>query len=171
MRALIFVLALVATPLALGIAQMPGNSSCDNGNGDDSRSDSGQANAHQGLCAPQPPPPPPPPPPGCVNSTGSGGTGSITGTVMLDVTFTGLAGWCIDVSGPGVTAQAVTDASGNYVVPGLPAGSYLVCEEVQTGFQETSPTSGPTCPSGIGWTISVFDNAESGFVSFTNLPL
>ena len=169
MRALILVLALVATPLALGMSQMPGSSSCDNGNGDQNRSDSGQAHAHQGLCAPQPPPPPPPPA-GCVNSTGSGGTGSITGTVMLDVTFTGQAGWCIDVSGP-VTAQAVTDASGNYVVPGLPAGSYLVCEEVQTGFQETSPTSGPTCPSGIGWTISVFDNSESGFVSFTNLPL
>jgi xanthine dehydrogenase molybdopterin-binding subunit B len=90
--------------------------------------------------------------------------------VLLDVVFTGQVGWCIDVSGP-VSAQAVTDASGNYVVPGLPAGTYMVCEEVQTSFQETSPTSGPTCATGIGWTISVFDGAESGFVSFTNLPL
>ena len=90
---------------------------------------------------------------------------------MLDVApFSGLAGWCIDISGP-VTAQAVTDDLGNYVVPGLPAGSYVVCVELQTGFQETSPTSGPTCPTGIGWTISVFDNSESGFVNFGNIPL
>jgi len=74
------------------------------------------------------------------------------------------------VSGP-ASATAVTDASGNYVVPGLPAGMYMVCEDIQTGFQETFPTSGPTCTTGIGWTISVFDNSESQFVDFRNLPL
>ena len=169
MRALVFALALVATPLAIGLSQtdlgLPGNSSCDNGNSADNRSDSGVVHAHQGLCAPQPPPPV------CVNSPPSGGTGSITGTVSLDdVARTGLAGWCIEVSGP-ASATAVTDASGNYVVPGLPAGMYMVCEDIQTGFQETFPTSGPTCTTGIGWTISVFDNSESQFVDFRNLPL
>src|SRR4029077_3724937 len=74
MRAYIVLLALLATPLAIGVSQLPGKSSCSNGQGSSNRSAQGTANAHQGLCAvqdpppplpppPQPPPPPPPPPP------------------------------------------------------------------------------------------------------------
>src|SRR5437899_12974809 len=79
MRACIVLFALLATPLVVGVSQippeLPGNSACDNGQGDENRSDSGTVHAHQGLCVPQMPPPPPrgvrarpgaapPPPPG-----------------------------------------------------------------------------------------------------------
>src|SRR6266478_4860622 len=55
MRAFIVVLALVATPFLAGVSQSPNGSNCDNGLGDEHRSDSGQVHAHKGLCAPQPP--------------------------------------------------------------------------------------------------------------------
>ena len=79
MRAYVVVLALLATPLALGVSQtgsdLPGNSSCENGSGNENRSDSGTANAHQGLCVPQPPPPPPT----CSQTPAPGGTAAIVG--------------------------------------------------------------------------------------------
>src|SRR5438128_6274561 len=55
MRALIVVLALVATPFLAAVSQSPKAPNCDNGQSDDHRSDSGQVHAHKGLCAPQPP--------------------------------------------------------------------------------------------------------------------
>src|SRR5213083_1454483 len=61
-----------------------------------------------------PPPPLPPPPPvsggGCVSSPAAGGTASIDGQVYVDASpsYPGLAGWCVQVTGP-VTATAVTD--------------------------------------------------------------
>src|SRR5947207_13834785 len=57
MRALIVVLALVATPFLAGVSQSLQGSNCDNGLGDDHRSLQGQLHAHKGLCATQPPPP------------------------------------------------------------------------------------------------------------------
>ena len=126
MRALIVVLALATTPFLVGVSQSPQGSICDNGQGDEHRSDSGEAHAHQGLCAPQPPPPPP----GCVNSGPGTGTGSITGQVFVDDgTQSLLAGWCVelrDASGT-VIATAVTsgtalDSEGNnYIFTGGPS--------------------------------------------------
>lgn len=61
MRAFMVLLALVATPLAMGVSQaLPGKSACANGQGSTLRSAQGTANAHKGLCVPQDPPPPPP---------------------------------------------------------------------------------------------------------------
>src|SRR5207247_10229333 len=57
MRALIVVLALVATPFLAAVSQTPEHPNCDNGLGDEHRSDSGQVHAHKGLCATEPPPP------------------------------------------------------------------------------------------------------------------
>src|SRR3989449_3500397 len=76
---------------------------------------------------PPPLPPPPAPPPvsggGCVSSGPAGGTASIDGQVFVDASpWPGLQSWCVTVSGP-VNATAVTDASGNYLFPGLPAGT------------------------------------------------
>src|SRR5438067_12976827 len=53
MRALIVVLALVATPFLAGVSQSLQGSNCDNGQGDDHRSLQGQLHAHKGLCATQ----------------------------------------------------------------------------------------------------------------------
>ena len=61
MRAFMVLLALVATPLAMGVSQtLPGKSTCANGQGSTLRSAQGTANAHKGLCVPQDPPSPPP---------------------------------------------------------------------------------------------------------------
>jgi hypothetical protein len=175
MRALIVLCALVATPLLVGVSQgLPGKSSCLNGKGTANRSIQGTASAHKGLCVPQGPQDPPPPPPpapggGCVNSAPAGGTAAIDGQVFSDAfPWPGLTDWCVELSGP-VNATAVTDASGNYVFTGLPAGTYTVCEVVQAGWHQTFPTSGPSCGNGLGWSITVMDGGGAGFVWFGNL--
>jgi len=127
-----------------------------------------------GCPLPSTPPPPLPPPPstsggGCVSSGPAGGTASIDGQVFVDASpWPGLQNWCVTVSGP-VNATAVTDASGNYLFPGLPAGTYTVCETVQSGWHQTFPGSGPTCATGLGWTITVMDGGGASFIWFGNL--
>ncbi len=148
MRALIVVLALVATPFLAAVSQSPKAPNCDNGQSDDHRSDSGQVHAHRGLCAPQPPlldsdgdgvpddldlcPNTPPgttvdasgcpvlPPPGCVNSPGTG-TGMVLGQVFVDdpaQNFPYLSGWCVEVR----------DASGAVIATGVTSGVALDIE-------------------------------------------
>ena len=177
MRALIVVLALATTPFLVGVSQSPQGSICDNGQGDEHRSDSGEAHAHQGQCAPQPPPPPP----GCVNSAPGTGTGSITGQVFVDdATQSLLAGWCVelrDASGA-VIATAVTsgtalDSEGNnYIFTGVLPGTYTVCEELpsNTTWHETDPTSGADCGGRVfGFTFPIMDGGGADFISFGNL--
>ena len=195
MRALTVLLALVATPFLAGVSQQPVKQN--NGVGHDAAHCAKRAAQHPGKdinkCdpvppagdpppvvqppagdpPPLPPPPQPPPPPvsggGCVNSGPAGGTASIDGQVFVDASpWPGLQGWCVTASGP-VTATAVTDASGNYLFPGLPAGTYTVCETVQAGWHETFPTSGPACATGLGWTITVMDGGGASFIWFGNL--
>ena len=125
------------------------------------------------LPPPPPPPLPPPPPPvtsgGCVSSAPAGGTASIDGQVFVDASpWPGLQGWCVQASGP-VTVTAVTDASGNYLFSGLPAGTYTICETVQSGWHQTFPGSGPTCATGLGWTETVRAGDGVGFIWFGNL--
>jgi len=177
MRALIVVLALATTPFLVGVSQSPQGSICDNGQGDEHRSDSGQAHAHQGQCALEPPPPPP----GCVNSGPGTGTGTITGRVFVDdATQSLLAGWCVelrDASGA-VIATAVTsdvglDSEGNnYRFTGVAAGTYAVCEELpsNTTWHETDPTSGADCGGGVfGFSFPLMDGEGADFISFGNL--
>ena len=122
MRAYIVLLALVATPLAIGVSQLPGKSSCTNGQGTLNRSPQGTANAHKGLCAPQDPP-------GggtggdtggsggstggtggstgggttggtCVNSQLSTGSSTVRGQIFVDspvLLWPLLAGWCVEL--------------------------------------------------------------------------
>ncbi len=113
--------------------------------------------------------PPPPPPPSCVASAQSAaGSLSIDGQVFVDASpWPGLANWCVHLSGP-VNATAVTDDGGNYIFKGLPSGDYTVCEDVQTGWQETFPTSGPGCPTGFGWTITI-NGTSASMVWFGNV--
>ena len=167
MRACIVLFALLATPLVVGVSQippeLPGNSSCDNGQGDETRSDSGTMHAHQGLCVPQSPPPPPT----CGQAPAGGGTATITGQVFQDVApdFPGLENWCVDLTGP-VSGSMVTDPSGNYSFSRLPAGTYLVCLEVQTGWHETRPSNGASCPGGLGYSFSLADGDMAGMNDF-----
>ena len=142
MRALIVVLALVATPFLTGASQSLQGSNCDNGLGDEHRSDMGQLHAHKGLCATQPPLPdadgdgvpdsldqcadtplgttvdasgcPVPPPQGCVNSPGTG-DGTVQGQVFVDdpaQNFPYLAGWCVEVRDLSGAVIAMTVTSG-----------------------------------------------------------
>ena len=175
MRVFTVLLALVATPFLAGVSQQV---KTNNGVGHDAAHCAKRADQHPGTeinkCDPAPTPPPPvvnPPPTtgGCVNSGPAGGTASIDGQVFVDASpWPGLAGWCVEVNGP-VSATAVTDASGNYLFPGLPAGTYTVCEVLQAGWHQTFPTSGPSCASGPGWTISVMDGGGASFIWFGNL--
>ena len=118
MRACIVLFALLATPLVAGVSQippdLPGNSACDNGQGDENRSDSGTVHAHQGLCVPQTPPPPPT----CGQAPAGGGTATITGQVFQDVApdFPGLENWCVDLTGPerNIARPCVVSDDGRY---------------------------------------------------------
>jgi len=123
------------------------------------------------------------PPPGCVNSPGTG-TGAVAGQVFIDDPaqfYPYLAGWCVevrDLSGvviaTTVTSGVAVDLDGsNYVITGVPAGTYLVCEVLppNSTWHETWPTSGPACGGGvIGMTTLVIAGGTSGFISFGNLP-
>jgi SdrD B-like protein len=194
MRALMVLCALVATPFVIGVSQLPGKSSCDNGNGTASRSTQGTMQAHKGLCVPQDPPPPPGGGSGGTGGTGTGGTtgggtsggtggtsgacgngvltagtASIDGQVFVDASpWPGLTGWCVQLSGP-VSATALTDANGNYAFTGLPAGTYTICEALQSGWTQTFPTSGPSCAGGLGYSVTLADGAGAGFIWFGNI--
>src|SRR5690349_406375 len=147
MRALIVVLALVATPFLAGVSQSLNGSNCDNGLGDEHRSDSGMVHAHRGLCAVEAPPPdadgdgvpdsldqcpdtppgttvdasgcPVAPPPGCANTVGTG-TAKVLGQVFVDdgLTFPYLAGWCVELR----------DGSGAVVATAVTSGVALDME-------------------------------------------
>ena len=211
MRALIVVLALVATPFLAAVSQSAKAPNCDNGQGDEHRSDSGQVHAHKGLCAPQPPvldadqdgvpddldlcPNTPPgttvdasgcpvePPPGCVNSPGTG-TGMVLGQVFVDdpaQNFPYLAGWCVEVRDASGAVIATTVTSGvsldiegnNYVITGVPAGTYTVCEVLPANstWHETTPASGPDCGGGtFGLIALVMEGGAADLLWFGNLP-
>lgn len=114
-------------------------------------------------------PQPPPPTSTCaVSGSTNGGTLSIDGQVFVDASpWPGLANWCVHLTGT-VTATAVTDASGNYIFRGLPSGTYTVCEDVQTGWAQDFPSSGPACPTGIGWSFTI-TGASASFIYFGNV--
>jgi len=102
-----------------------------------------------------------------VTAPSTSGTLTIDGTVQLGADpWTGLANWCIELTGT-VTATLLTDASGNYSFTGLPDGTYTVCEVLQSGWTQTFPSSGASCPTGIGWTFTLVGYSGS-FVNFKN---
>jgi SdrD B-like protein len=110
--------------------------------------------------APTPPPPPPPP-----------ATITISGNIFNDILGRpGISGWTVEVSGP-VTATAVTDVNGNYSFTGLPAGTYVVCEAIPMGWRQTSPPSGTSCSTGIGYTFTIVGGTGASFVNFGNMKL
>ena len=163
MRVLLVLLALVATPFLVGAAQGLGHDAqhCA------ARIAKNKKDKPVNKCDETPPPPP-----SCVSSAPStAGTASIDGKVYLDASpWSGLAGWCVQLTGT-VTATAVTDASGAYRFSGLPAGTYTVCEDQQSGWSETFPSAsyGAACPTGFGWTFTLDDATGASFVNFGNV--
>ncbi len=187
MRVFMVALALVAAPLASGISQAPGASAGKGvgpAYGRDGSSGRGHDDAHCAMraakstsgdinkCGDQTPPPPPPPP-SCGSVPAPAGASGVTGkvyTVAADgFTTVPLANWCVTLSGT-VTAGVATDATGNYSIMGLPDGSYTVCEVVQAGWVQTSPTVGAACPTGLGDSFSLSGGQIGSFLYFRNMP-
>jgi hypothetical protein len=119
-------------------------------------------------------PPSPPPSSGCVATGPLGlGSSSIDGQVFQDASpWPGLANWCVQLTelNGAVSATAVTDAAGNYMFSGLPDGTYLVCEVLQSGWVETFPSSGAACANTIGWSFTLSSGGSASFIYFGNLP-
>lgn len=88
--------------------------------------------------------------------------GQIQGTVFFDMTYdgirdpdeAGIANWTITLSGP-VTTTTLTDAAGNYSFADLPEGTYTVCESQRFGWIQTAPQGESACTSGFGYTIVI----------------
>jgi hypothetical protein len=108
----------------------------------------------------QPSDPPPPPPAGTI---------SITGNVYNGNTYAPLSGWVIVLSGD-ASATAVTGTNGAYQFSGLPAGTFTVCEQLLSGWNESIPSSGSGCATGYGYTFSLADGQSASYVSFYNIP-
>jgi len=192
MRVLRVVLALVAIPFVAVLAQRPFEDAKNCGqhltSAEKANARSGHAGAvlaHGGKhgvmdrpCeSPEPPPsqdPPPPPPAACaVSSLPVSGSLSIVGKVRDAVTGSGLAGWCVTISTDAGSAVAQSDASGNYVFANLPDATYLICEDVKDGWQQTFPSAemgGVPCPAGLGHQFAL-GGMSASFVDFRNMKL
>ncbi len=161
MRALIVLLALVATPYVAGVAQgrtLKGKSSVhpadvtQPGLGHDDAHCAMRAELHPDTdinkCdAPTPPPPPPP--------TGGEISGAVfndaNGDGLRDPTEVGIGSWFVMLTGTTVP-PVQTDANGNYAFTGLSAGSYTVCAQQRNFNFQTTPL-GTECGTQGGFTI------------------
>jgi carboxypeptidase family protein len=188
MRVPIVLLGLVATPLVVAAAQSgsaavkdpaqcavadanrsPQSWSRDRKPDPQGRSRTGCSPvAPSGGTTGDPPPPPPPPPDTTPTSPPPPGSVSIDGTVYDEGTWAGLQGWTVTISGP-VSSSTVTDASGHYLFSGIPAGTYTVCEVVQSGWNQDFPTMAAACPSGKGYNFALGAGGSGSFVDFGNL--
>jgi len=164
MRVLMVLLALVAMPLAAGVAQEepsdnPGvrhawarghdkDNKCDNDDRSDARRADRKDNDHDRQCADPPPPPPTTPPPsptpppsGCTPLTQA--TGGVTIKVVVDSGFIigpPMCGVTVTASAPGITTvTGVTDATGTFTFAGLAPNTYTICEVVPSGWVQSWP--------------------------------
>jgi hypothetical protein len=78
-----------------------------------------------------------------------------------------MAGWVVTVTGP-TTMSTTTDANGNYLFNSLASGTYLVCEQLQSGWSEVFPTSAASCATGLGYDFTVDPGQTAEFVEFHN---
>jgi hypothetical protein len=123
---------------------------------------------------PSDPPPSDPPPPSCaVSALPVSGSLSITGKVRDGATGSGIAGWCVTLTSDAGSAVAQSDASGNYVFGNIPDGTYLICEVMKAGWQQTFPSAamgGVPCPEGLGHSFPL-GGMSASFVDFRNMQL
>ncbi len=159
MRALIVLLALVATPYVAGVAQgrtLKGKSSVSPadvtqpGLGHDDAHCAMRADLHPGMdinkCdAPTPPPPP-------AGGVISGAVyNDANGDGLRDPTEVGIGSWFVMLTGTTVP-PVQTDANGNYAFTGLSAGSYTVCAQQRNFYFQITPL-GTACGTQGGFTI------------------
>lgn len=186
MRVLTVLVALMAMPVLVGVAQDRGQSAtkaADEGRcavADDHRSptsweNSGRPEDKKGRdrvgCSPVAPIAPAP---SCGVAPAAGGTSSITGWVEEELVGTTLrrvpAGWCVQLSGA-ASGSALTDGSGNYGFWNLSSGTYLVCLDVPPTHTQTVPSSGPLCPSGnYGRSFTASNGSSASFMKFRVAP-
>jgi hypothetical protein len=161
MRVLIVLLALVATPFVAGVSQ---------GRGHNDEKCAKRAFQHPGKeinkCDGPSTTPPPPVSTVCTPAPTPGGTASISGQV-----YPTQSGWCLELSGPGFTATAQTNSTGNYTFTGLPPGTYTLCEVVPSGWTQTSPQIPAPCSSGLGYQFDLLAGESALFVDFGNALL
>jgi hypothetical protein len=108
---------------------------------------------------------------------GSGGTGTISGTVTAcDASgCSGQAGhsvYLLDSTGTTLQTTTTTDAAGSYSFTGVPAGAHLVCEAPLGGFFEGTPSSGASCPSPyapVGYLLTLPAGGNLGGNAFVNV--
>jgi hypothetical protein len=86
-----------------------------------------------------------------------------------------LSGWTISLTGTDgfgnpVSLTDVTDANGDYSFTVTP-GSYTVCETLQTGWQQTYPSSGADCGGSTGYSITLTSQQVDSDNNFGNRQL
>src|SRR5207247_10526636 len=114
------------------------------------------------------PPPPPPPLPRLPRAPRPAAGAVAVGGTALDRGVTGYPGlpsWQVQLTGT-VTATVVTDAGGHYAFTGLPAGTYTICEVVQSAWSQTFPPVGTAGLTGVGSTVSLSDGPSGPWVDF-----
>jgi hypothetical protein len=172
MRVLRVLLALVIPALFASVsqAQAPNSQGAINGQGHNAAHCAARAALHPGepinKCDPAPPPAPT-----CSSTPGPilGGA-SISGTVTNSSTFAPLANWCIEANEiTGVfSSKTATDLSGNYQFTGLPAGTYTVCIELQSGWSLDFPSASTACPGSLlTYTFTLALGDVGGWVNFS----
>ena len=166
MRVLTALFALLATPFIISVAQDPHSAPVRGDKVDAGQCvQEGQNQGDDNGCVPLPPPPPP---------TSAEIDGMVFGDVInpngiLDPGELGIEGWSITISGP-VNLTVTTDLAGNFSFTGLPAGDYTVCEAAKFPYMfEMVPTSGPACPFGVGYMITLSDGQVVTGLLFGNL--
>jgi len=158
MRVPLFVVALVAMPLAAGVAQGRGQEESTKCNADQAaavaRARAAGRQVPPGLakkdCAqPVPPTPVPPPPseqpPSGIHKAGGIVYEDVDGNGIWDMYAgeMGLAGWTLQLHWNGqVVATTTSDANGRFVFPGLGDSVWSVCVVPQAGYSLTQPSNG-----------------------------
>jgi len=87
----------------------------------------------------------------------------------------GLGGWTVKLykksdSSWSYLRSTTTDSGGSYSFTDLESGTYRICEVLQTGWAQTLPTSGVSCPgSTFGYSVTVSSGGDVTGKDFGNV--